>query len=279
MKVIFVTFTKLAQMKISNKVALITGGANGIGRALCLQMLESGARVAIADLSEEGLEQTWSLAADHAHELKCYQCDLSDQKAVEDLKSKVLDEFRGLDILINNAGMIQPFTRFKDLKIETITKIINVDFYSAIYVTRAFYPALEKSSEAKILNVSSMGGFLPVPGQAIYGAAKAALKLFTEALQAETMGTNISVSIVFPGAVKTDIVKNSGVEAPVSDSAQKEYKALDVNRAAEIIINGIKRNKKRIFVGSDSRMMDILYRIHPNFAIRLIQKQMKDLLK
>jgi short-subunit dehydrogenase len=125
-----------------------------------------------------------------------------------------------------------------------------------------------------------MGGFLPVPGQGIYGASKAAVKLMTEALYAELLSTNVRVTIVFPGAIKTDITKNSGVTFQMDEKmAQKEQKTLSAEKAAAIIIQAMEKNKFRVLVGSDAKFMDFLYRISPGFATRFIAKQMKDLLK
>ncbi len=157
---------------------------------------------------------------------------------------------------------------------------MNVNFYGALHMTKAFLPHLLKRPEAHIVNVSSMGGFLPVPGQSIYGASKAAVKLMTEGLASELADTNMHATVVFPGATNTNITKNSGVKSPVAQSgaAAKQYKTLAPEKAAQIIIRGMIKNKSRVFVGRDSKMMNLLYRMSPNLATRLITKQMKSLL-
>ena len=123
-----------------------------------------------------------------------------------------------------------------------------------------------------------MGGFLPVPGQTIYCATKAAVKLMTEGLYAELIETNVKVSIVFPGAMQTNIMANSGIENRQTSSESSSMKALLPSKAAEIIVKGMEKNKPRIFVGNDSKMMDFLVRLNPIFAGKLIYKQMKTLL-
>jgi short-subunit dehydrogenase len=102
--------------------------------------------------------------------------------------------------------------KIKDLDYAAIERVFAVNWWGTLYVTKTFLPLLLARSEGHIVNVSSMGGLLPVPGQTIYGALKAAVKLFTEGLHSECAGTNVHVTVVFPGAVATNITANSGVE-------------------------------------------------------------------
>jgi short-subunit dehydrogenase len=172
-----------------------------------------------------------------------------------------------------------------DLDDSTIEHVMDVNFYGALYMTRAFLPLLLMRSEASIVNVSSMGGFLPVPGQSIYGAAKAAVKIMTEGLRSELKHTNVKVSVVFPGAINTTIKAHSGaVEggedgredgSPRDDRSNRANKTLSPVQAVQIIIKGIKKNSPRIFVGRDSRFLDLIYRLNPGFASNLIAGFMK----
>lgn len=119
------------------------------------------------------------------------------------------------------------------------------------------YPHLLKRPEAHIVNISSMGGFLPVPGQTIYGASKAAVKLLTEGLHAELSGTNVKVTVVFPGGVNTNILKNSGLEMPKpAEGKGKTRTILSAAEAAQIMIDGMEKDKYRVLVGKDARIMD-----------------------
>jgi short-subunit dehydrogenase len=99
---------------------------------------------------------------------------------------------------------------------------MDVNLYGTIHTAKAFSPRLLGRPTAQVLNVSSMGGFLPVPGQTVYGASKAAVKLLTEGLYAELLETDVRVTLVFPGAVRTEITANSGVEAPVTAGSQED---------------------------------------------------------
>jgi short-subunit dehydrogenase len=268
-------------MTISNKVFVVTGGGNGMGREIVLNLLSKGAKVAAIDMRESALEETKLLAGKNQHHLSTHVINITDKKAVDEFPAQVISIHGTLDAIINNAGIIQPFVKVNSLNFESIEKVMNVNFYGTLYLIKAFLPHLLKRPEAYIANISSMGGFLPVPGQGVYGASKAAVKLLTEALYAELLNTNVRVSIIFPGAIGTNITANSGVEVPKMDSAamqKQSMKVLAPAKAAEIIVNGIYKNQFQIFVGQDSKFMNFLYRLSPGFATRFIAKQMKDLL-
>ena len=124
-----------------------------------------------------------------------------------------------------------------------------------------------------------MGGFLPVPGQTVYGASKAAVKLLTEGLHSELLNTGVRVTVVFPGAIGTDIAAHSGVSIEgMTKEQQSSYKTLPPAKAAEIILDGMEKDKYRVLVGQDAAFMDFLYRLSPERAARLIYDQMKQLL-
>jgi len=269
-------------MNVSKKVFLVTGAGGGIGSELVLALLARGAEVAAVDLREESLVQLTQKAGALAASLSTHALNISDKEAVLQLPAQVITAHGRIDGIINCAGIIQPFVKINDLDYDTIERVMNVNFYGTLYMTKAFLPSLLQREEAHIVNVSSMGGFLPVPGQGVYGASKAAVKLLTEALYAELLNTPVHVTTVFPGATKTDITTNSNVDMPLSsdaDTAKMSPKMLTAAKAAEIIVDGIEKNKPQIFTGSDSKLMNRLYRLNPLYATRLIATQMKSLLK
>jgi NAD(P)-dependent dehydrogenase (short-subunit alcohol dehydrogenase family) len=266
-------------MKVRNKVIVVTGGGNGIGRELVLNLLVKGARVAAADIDKLALEETAALSGDKKNDLSTHIVNITDREAVEALPEQVIAQHGAVDGLINNAGIIQPFVRLNDLEYEAIEQVMHVNFYGTLYVTKAFLPHLLRRPEAHITNVSSMGGFLPVPGQTLYGASKAAVKLLTEGLNSELLNTNVRVSVVFPGAIGTNIAANSGLGNSLpAGSEQRSMKVLPPAKAAEIIVEGIEQNRYRILVGSDARFMDFIYRLSPDRAAKFIYRQMKSLL-
>jgi short-subunit dehydrogenase len=267
-------------MQLENKVFVVTGGGNGIGREVVLGLLARGARVAAVDLNEAGLAETVGLAGAASTKLTTHTLSVTDRDAVLALPGAVIAAHGQVDGLLNVAGIIQPFVKLTELDFDAIERVFNVNFWGVVNMTKAFLPALMERPAAAVLNVSSMGGFLPVPGQAAYGASKAAVKLFTEALYAESMGTNLAVTIVFPGGVGTNITANSGVEMPeMADAdAGKDYKTTSPADAGKQIIEGLEKGAFRVLVGSDAKFMDRYARLSPRRATELIAKKMKDLL-
>jgi short-subunit dehydrogenase len=125
-----------------------------------------------------------------------------------------------------------------------------------------------------------MGGFLPVPGQTVYGASKAAVKLFTEGLHSECAGTNVHVTVVLPGGVATNITTNSGVSIPTSTTgAEQRSRIVTAERAAGDILDGMEKDAYRVLIGRDAKLMDVMYRLMPRRAAGFIASKMKDLVR
>lgn len=270
-------------MKVAGAVVAVTGGGNGIGRELVLALLERGARVAALDLSETGLKETEQLAGANAVRLSTHTVDITDADAVGALPEAITGVHERIDALINCAGIIQPFVRFAELDRATMERVMDVNFWGVVNTTTTFLPHLLKRPVAHLVNVSSMGGFLPVPGQTVYGASKAAVRLLTEGLHAELTDTPVNVTIVFPGAIATDITANSGIEMPggkdaEAAKAESKHKTLPAPEAARIIIDAMERDAYRVTVGKDATLMDRLARWMPVRSARMIYRQMKDLL-
>jgi len=267
-------------MKVANKVIVVTGAGSGIGRALTLALLQKGARVAAADLNETTLQETVALASGYADRLSAHVLNVADRPAVEALPDTVIAAHGAVDGIINNAGIIQPFIRLNDLQYDVIERVLNVNLYSVIYMTKAFLPHLLARPVAHVVNVSSMGGFFPVPGQTLYGASKAGVKLMTEGLYAELLDTNVRVTAVFPGAIATNITMNSGVSMDISatDDAAQNFTMTSADDAARMIIDGMEKDKFQVYVGRDAKMMNLFYRLSPKRATQFMYNQMKRLL-
>ncbi|MBU2601357.1 MAG: SDR family oxidoreductase [Actinobacteria bacterium] len=226
-------------------------------------------------------EETLELAGSRRDRVSTHVVDITDRAAVAALPEAALAAHGQVDGLINCAGIIQPFVRFNDLEYEAIERITKVNYWGPIHTVKAFLPLLLERPEAHIVNISSMGGFVPVPGQTMYGTTKAAVMLFTQGLHSELVDTNVGVTLVFPGAIHTNISKNSGVGNPDGverDASTSKIKMTEPDAAARMILDGMEKNAYRVMVGSDAKMMDRISRLAPLRAAMLIQKQMKELL-
>lgn len=264
-------------MKASGKVLVVTGGGNGIGQEVVLALLAKGATVAAVDLSAEGLAATRQRSGT-SDRLSTHQLDITDRTRVGLLVQEVLSTHGHVDGVLNVAGIIQPFVRINELEYSAIEKVMNVNFWGLLYMVKSFLPELLKRPEAHIVNVSSMGAYAPVPGQSIYGASKAAVKLMSEGLYAELLETNVHVTVVFPGATATNISANSGVVLQSQGAANSKIKMLSALDAARLIVEGMESNAYHVFTGSDAKMMDRIARYAPNRVVKIIYKQMKSLL-
>ncbi len=267
-------------MKLTpNKVIVVTGAGSGMGRALVLALVKKGLRVAAVDLNEATLKETVALAGQPG-KVSAHIVNVSDRQAVEALPAQVIAAHGAVDVIINNAGIIQPFVRLNDLQYDAIERVLNVNLYGVIYMTKAFLPHLLTRPAAHVVNVSSMGGFFPVHGQTLYGASKAGVKLLTEGLYSELLATNVRVTVVFPGAIATNISQNSGVaiQTAAAGEASPSFKMTSADDAAQIIIDGIERDAFQVYVGRDAKMMNLLYRLSPRRATRFMYNQMKGLL-
>ena len=263
-------------MKIKGKNAIVTGGASGVGKELTKQLLAKGCNVAAIDINKDNLEALKEEI--NSPKLKTYVVDMGSNDSIKEFRELYKKDYSDVDIIINNAGIIQPFVKVESLDDATINKVMNVNFFGPVNLIRYFMEDLTKDrSEQYIVNVSSMGGFFPFPGQTIYGASKAALKIFTEGLYAELEKTNVRVMIVLPGAMATNITKNSKVELDESSSDAGSFKMLSPVDGASQIIKGIKKNKFKLFLGSDSKFLKFLYKINSIWAIRFINKKMNNI--
>jgi len=266
-------------VKVQGKVVVVTGAGNGMGRELTLELVRRGAKVAAVDLREDFLAETKKAAVALGGTVETFLVDITDSTKVAALPAQVIKNLGSVDAIINNAGIIQPFVKINDLSYQDAAHVMNVNFTGPLHVVKSFLPELLKRPEAHILNVSSMGAYAPVPGQSVYGASKAAIKLFTEGLRSELLDTKVGVTVIFPGAIETNIAANSGMALPASQSADAaKFKMTAAPLAAKAMVDAIESNKARVCVGQDAKLMDFLTRLNPVFAAGVIYKQMKSLL-
>ena len=198
--------------------------------------------------------------------------DVSDRTAMQGFVEDVICEHGRVTHVINNAGVALGGT-LKEVSLEEIEWLMGVNFWGVVHGTKLFMPHLEKEAEAHIVNISSLFGFVAPPGQAAYCASKFAVRGFTEVLRHELEGTNIAVSVVHPGGVRTNIANSARIAEDTvhtPDEIERRLKRINRNlstttpdRAAEIIINGIKARSPRIIVGPDAQLLSWIQRLFP----------------
>ena len=255
-----------------DSVAVITGAGSGIGRALAVRLANEGvAGVAMADVNSDGLAETADLIGGKT-KVTVHNVDVSDRAAMAAFADDVIEQHNRATHLINNAGVALG-GRVSEVSLDEIEWLMGVNFWGVVHGTKFFLPHLERESSAHIVNISSLFGLIAPPGQAAYCASKFAVRGFTEALRHELEGTNIGVSVVHPGGVQTNIVNNARIGSGVTlsnDEIEKLKKfqnkllsRTSPDRAAEIIIDGIKARQPRIIVGPDAAMLSRIARVFP----------------
>ena len=262
-------------MKVKNKVIVVTGGGSGIGRQLVLHLIRKGAVVAAVDVNADALNETKNLVSSPSSTLSLHQIDIANRASVSSLVAQVIGRHGCVDAIINNAGIIHPFHPINELDYGVIERMINVNVYGVINVTKEFLPLLLLRPTAHIVNVSSLGGLFAFPNQTFYGASKGAVKVFSEGLYAELRNTDVGVTVVFPGAINTNITKNCGAHNERIEKFNRIYKGTSAETAARCIVAGIEKCRFRVTVGIDAKILSFLYRVCPRLTIVLIGKVMK----
>ena len=207
-------------MKVNGKIIAVTGGGDGIGRQVVLELLRRGARVVAVDIRQDALDATVDLAG-AGDRLTTAVVDVTDRDAVAALPGRIEDDHGAVDGVINVAGIIQPFVRLADLDWEAIQRVVDVNLWGTLHVVKAFLPHLQKRPAAHVVTVSSMGGFLPVPGQAVYGATKAFDLFLGEALYVEMREHGVDVLVVEPGATETEFQEVAGQTQSKGHSSER----------------------------------------------------------
>ncbi len=262
---------------LDGKVAVVTGAASGIGRAVARSLATRGCNVALADIDDAGLEETARLIGNRVTVTR-HRLDVSDREAIAAFPVEVTAAHGGVDILVNNAGVALGGT-FEQAREADFDWLMRINFEGVVAMTRAFLPLLKAREQAQLVNVSSLFGLIAPPGQTAYSAAKFAVRGFSEALRNEliAMKSTVGVSVVHPGGVRTGIADNARIAGAVSDAARDKQRArfakalkMPPEEAGEIIVKGIEQRLPRILVGNDAKIASVVERLMPVSYWRLL---------
>jgi short-subunit dehydrogenase len=190
---------------------------------------------------------------------------------------KVINEFGKIDILINNAG-VALVSNIDEMSYHDFEHVMNINFWGMVYGSKAFLPYLKQRKKSQIVNISSVFGLWALPSQAAYNSSKFAIRGFTESLSQELYHTGVNVMCVHPGGIKTEIVKNAGFATETSllknkNRMEKLFAFAAITKpqkAAKIIIKGIKKEKRRLLVGTDAYLFDLSQRMFPSLYQKII---------
>jgi short-subunit dehydrogenase len=270
---------------IRGSAAAVTGAASGIGRALALELAARGCDLALADRDEAGLQAVaGEIAKTSPRKVTTHRLDVGEPGQIADFAQAATAAHPALNIVINNAG-VALLGQFTEIDQAQMDWLFNINFWGVVHATRAFLPHLERQREAHIVNLSSLFGIIAPPGQTAYCAAKFAVRGFSESLRHElaVAKSPVKLSVVHPGGVSTNIVRNSRTGVGVTDNARR---AQSIDRfdaiarttpaaAALRIIEGIEKNAPRILIGNDARFMDLLQRFRPGTYWTFLQRRIE----
>lgn len=254
----------------SNKTAFLTGAASGLGRAFALELAKQNWKLGICDIDDENLEETKKLASEFADEISTYHLDVSDPVAFEKISQEFLQEYKNIDLLINNAG-IGASGIFEEISVESWQKVIGVNQMSVIYGCKNFIPALKKQKQGTIINIASAAAFTNLSVMGPYNASKAAVLALSETLYSELKSSNIHVSVVMPTFFKTNIMQHAeeNYEGKKMGEMMVATSGLEPEYVAKKILKAASKNKFYIVLPFQARLVRLISRLFPGLFLRI----------
>lgn len=265
----------------TDKVAAITGAGSGIGRQLAYHLVAAGAEVALSDVDEPGLAQTAARCRElGARRVGETRVDVADRKAVYAWADEVAQAHGRVNLIFNNAGVALAST-LEGVGYDDFEWIMNINFWGVVYGTKAFLPHLRASGEGHVINTSSVFGLIAAPGNGTYNATKFAVRGFTEALrqELELSEAPVSATCVHPGGIKTNIARAAryhesvaelvGNDEAASKASFEKMFITGAETAAKTILDGVRHNRRRVLIGPDARVIDLVQRALPSAYQRI----------
>ncbi|MBI3039809.1 SDR family oxidoreductase [bacterium] len=261
---------------LPGRVAVVTGAASGIGLAASFQLVLNGCHVALVDIDEIGLSKIVPQLSGRNARITSHVINVAERSSMEKLPEEIHRAHGNIHILVNSAG-VSMTSSCDDATIEDFQWVMNTNFWSVVFGCKFFLPFFRRVDEAHIVNLSSLYGFVGIPTQTAYCSSKFAIRGFTESLRAELYGTQIGVTCVYPGSVKTNLIRNSKVLDPLNPNRKKNLiryfeNAMNPNEVACKIVFGIKNNSPRIVTSVEAHLADIFSRLSPSLTHEIISR-------
>lgn len=269
-------------------VAAITGAASGIGRALAEALAGRGSRLALADVDETGLAATASRVAAQGGLVTTAVVDVSNRERMTAWASEVVAEHGRVDLVVNNAGVAQSGS-VQGNEFADYDWVLSINFWGVVNGTKAFLPIMREAGRGHIVNVASIFGVFAQPGMSCYNASKFAVRGFTESLRQELDLTRcgVSATCVIPGGIRTNIAESARMSPSLADLYGGPVDESQLRRdflerlarttpeaAAKTILAGVDRNARRVLIGADARLADLMQRLMPSLYQRLVVASM-----
>jgi NADP-dependent 3-hydroxy acid dehydrogenase YdfG len=256
---------------LKDKVVALTGAGSGIGRGTAMALVRQGARLALADINEDGLNETASMVAEAGGRVSTTILDVSSRQSVDDWCASAIEEHGQVDVVVNNAGVTLAATG-ADQNHEDVDWVMGINFWGVVYGTRAFLPHMLERDSGHIVNISSIFGLFGVPSQSAYCASKFAVRGYSDSIRAELRNTNVKVTVVHPGGIRTNIANSARFKLQGEAVPPREEFVANANKllartepadAGEKIVSAIQRDKARLLIGGDALVADIFQRLMP----------------
>jgi NAD(P)-dependent dehydrogenase (short-subunit alcohol dehydrogenase family) len=268
---------------LSTGVAVVTGAGSGIGRALAQQLAAAGSALALADVDETGLLETAQSLKKNSAVVTTHVVNVADEDGMRSFAEGVGKKHGRVTLLVNNAG-VALHGNFDEVSLDDFRLLMNINFWGTLYGVKFFLPLMKREKRAQIVNISSVFGIIAPAGQCAYAASKFAVRGFTEALRHELQGSNVTVSCVHPGGIRTQIARRAHIGAGVTGTGHQE-KAARFERllrtspevAAARILRGVERREPRILIGADAYQVDILQRLLPATYWKTLSRRLEKL--
>jgi NAD(P)-dependent dehydrogenase (short-subunit alcohol dehydrogenase family) len=257
--------------RLTDRVAVVTGAASGIGRHTAIELARRGCHVALADVNRAGLETVQDAVQDLGRRATVHEVDVADREAMSAFADAVLAEHGAVHVLVNNAG-VSLTANFEDQSLDDLQWVMDINVWGVVYGCHFFLPHILAQEEGHIVNLSSLFGLIGVPSQSAYCLSKAAVKGFSESLDMELAATQVGLSCIHPGAIATEIVRNGRVRSGVDEARATRLidKGMPPQRAARIIVDAITAGRKRVLVGRDAQLISVIQRLFPTYYRRLV---------